>query len=192
MEDVTIDNIAMRDIVNSPIFIRLGNRARGPDNPPVGVIRRVNISNIVCSNSSWRLGSVISGISNHPIEELHISNVHFVYQGGGVKTNATIDPPEGERLYPEPGMFGTMPAYGFFIRHVKGLEMDHVDVSYVKEEMRPPIVLNDVAGADFDHVKARRTPDVPFFILRNVSDFTLHNCPGVTDTNRTTVEHDSF
>jgi hypothetical protein len=89
-------------------------------------------------------------------------------------------------------MFGTMPAYGFFIRHVKGLEMDHVDVSYVKEEMRPPIVLNDVAGADFDHVKARRTPDVPFFILRNVSDFTLHNCPGVTDTNRTTVEHDSF
>src|ERR1039457_4375512 len=90
MEDVTIDNIAMRDIVNSPIFIRLGNRARGPDNPAVGVIRRVNISNIVCSNSNWRLGSIISGISNHPIEELHISNVHFVYQGGGVKTNATI------------------------------------------------------------------------------------------------------
>jgi polygalacturonase len=192
MEDVTIDNIAMRDIVNSPIFIRLGNRARGPNNPPVSVIRRVNISNIVCSNSSWRLGSVISGIPGHPIEDLHISNVHFVYQGGGVKTNATIDPPESEKMYPEPGMFGTMPAYGFFIRHVKGLEMDHVDVSYVKEEMRPPIVLNDVGGADFDHVKARRTPDVPFFVLHNVSEFTLHNCPGLADTNRATVERDSF
>ena len=192
MEDVTIDNIAMRDIVNSPIFIRLGNRARGPDNPPVGVIRRINISNIVCSNADWRLGSVISGIPGHPIEDLHISNVHFVYQGGGVKTNATIDPPERERLYPDPGMFGTMPAYGFFVRHVKGLEMDHVDVSYAKDEMRPVVVLNDVAGADFDHVKARRTTDVPFFVLRNVSDFTLHNCPGLTDTNRVTIEHESF
>jgi hypothetical protein len=89
-------------------------------------------------------------------------------------------------------MFGTMPSYGFFIRHVKGLEMDHVDVSYVKDEMRPPIALNDVVGADFDHVKARRTTDVPFFVLHNVSDFTLHNCPGLTDTNRVTIEHESF
>src|SRR5262245_29773805 len=30
LEDVTINNITMRDITNSPIFIRLGNRARGP------------------------------------------------------------------------------------------------------------------------------------------------------------------
>jgi hypothetical protein len=79
-----------------------------------------------------------------------------------------------------------------FIRHVKGLEMDHVDVSYVKDEIRPPIALNDVDGADFDHVRARRTPDVPFFVLHNVSDFTLHNSPGLTNTNRATVERDSF
>jgi hypothetical protein len=53
-------------------------------------------------------------------------------------------------------------------------------------------VLNDVAGADFDHVKARRTPDVPFFVLHNVTEFTLHNCSGLTDTNLATVEHESF
>jgi hypothetical protein len=41
-------------------------------------------------------------------------------------------------------------------------------------------------------VKARHTPDVPFFVLHNVSDFTLHNCPGLIDTNRATVEHESF
>ena len=192
MEDVTIDNIAMRDIVNSPIFIRLGNRARGPDNPPVGVIRRVNISNIVCSNSNWQLGSIISGIPDHPIEDVHISNVHFVYQGGGTNDDAAIDPPEKEKAYPEPTMFGTMPSYGFFVRHVKDLEMDYIDVSYVKAEARPAIVLKDVDGADFDRVKAQWRPRTPFFDLRNVRHFRLHNCPGLTDTNRVTVESDSF
>jgi len=39
IEDVTITNLTMRDIVNAPIFIRLGNRARGPENPPPGVTR---------------------------------------------------------------------------------------------------------------------------------------------------------
>jgi polygalacturonase len=192
IEDVTIDNIAMRDIVNSPIFIRLGNRARGPDNPPPGIIRRVNISNIVTSNSGWRLGSIISGIPGHPIEDVRISNVHFIYQGGGTTNDAALDPPERETGYPEPTMFGTIPAYGFFVRHVKGLEMDHVEVSYVKDEMRPAFVLNDVDGADFDHVKARRTPDVPFFVLQKVSDFTVSRCPGVPDTHRDTVEKESF
>ena len=192
MEDVTICNIAMRDIVNSPIFIRLGNRARGPNNPLPGVIRRINISNIVCSNSSWRLGSIISGIPGHPIEDVHISHVHFIFQGGGTKADAAIEPPEREKFYPDPGMFGAMPSYGFFVRHVKGFEMDHVDVSYTKDEMRPAIVLNDVVGADFDHVKARRTTDVPFFVLRNVHDFLVHNCPGLADTQRETVERESF
>jgi len=51
IEDVTIDNIAMRNIVNSPIFIRLGNRARGPEEPLPGFIRRINISNIVVSGA---------------------------------------------------------------------------------------------------------------------------------------------
>ncbi len=192
MEDVTIDNIAMRDIVNSPIFIRLGNRARGPEGTPVGVIRRVNISNIVCSNSNWRLGSIISGIPDHPIEDVHISNVHFVYQGGGVQTNADVDPPEKEHAYPEPDMFGTMPAYGFFVRHVKDLEMDHVDVSYAQTDARPAIVLKDVDGADFDRVKTEWRPRTPSFDLRNVRNFRLKNCPGLTDTNLVTVENDSF
>ena len=192
IEDVTIANITMRDIVNSPIFIRLGNRARGPDSPAPGIIRRVYISNIVCSNSNWRLGSIISGLPGHRIEDLHISNVHFVYQGGGTKDEAAIDPPEREAAYPEPTMFGVMPAWGFFVRHVKNLDMHDVEVSFVKEESRPAVVLNDVAGADFVHVKARRAPEVPFFVLTNVTDFAVHNCPGVPDTHRDSVEKDSF
>src|SRR5579872_6157868 len=52
LEDITIDNISMRDIVDGPIFMRLGDRMRGPQGIPVGALRRVIISNIVCSNAA--------------------------------------------------------------------------------------------------------------------------------------------
>src|SRR5215467_6655294 len=55
LEDVTITNVTMRDITNSPIFIRLGNRMRGPEGVPVGALRRVIISNVMCSNSASSL-----------------------------------------------------------------------------------------------------------------------------------------
>ena len=124
IEDVTINNISMRDIVNSPIFIRLGNRARGPNHPPVGVIRRINISDLVVSGARQKLGSIISGIPGHPVEDVRISNLQFLQEGGGNAKEATLQPPEKETDYPEPGMFGTMPSCGFFIRHARGMEFE--------------------------------------------------------------------
>ena len=192
MEDVTINNIAMREIISAPIFIRLGNRARGPEGTTVGAIRRVNISNVTVNNARYRLGSIISGIPGHPIEDVRISNLHFVQQGGGSKEEAARVPPESETAYPEPGMFGTMPSYGFFVRHVKNLEMRDVDLTFLKDEQRPVMVLTDVAGADFDHIKARRTPEVPFFILKGVSDFTVRSIPGLPDTKFDKMEDGSL
>lgn len=66
-----------------------------------------------------------------------------------------------------------MPAYGFFIRHVKGIEMSDVEVSYMKEDLRPAFVLNDVKGADFYRIKAQHAPDVPTFALMNVENFSV-------------------
>jgi polygalacturonase len=192
IEDVTISNIAMRDVMQSPIFIRLGNRARGPNNPPVGAIRRVNINDVVASNADPRFGCIISGIPGHSIEDVRLSNVRIIYQGGGTKADAALDPPENEAAYPEPNMFGRMPAYGFYARHVNGLEMHHVEVSYVKDEMRPVMMLNDVNVVDFDNVKGRRTPEVPFFVLRNVTTMAVHNCPGLPDVRRAAVELEAF
>lgn len=45
LKSTTVSNITMRHAANSPIFIRLGNRLRGPNNPPVGLIRRISINN---------------------------------------------------------------------------------------------------------------------------------------------------
>ncbi len=105
LEDITVTNISMRDIISAPIFLRLGDRMRGPDNTPVGTLKRVIISNLVCANSVNRLGSVISGIPGHPIEDVKISNVQILQEGGGTKEDAAYQPPEYEDMYPEPGMF---------------------------------------------------------------------------------------
>lgn len=82
IEDVTVDNIAMRDICNSPIYVRLGNRARGPEGMPVSVIRRVKLSNIVVKDADCRYASMIFGLEGHLIEDITLSNIHIQYRGG--------------------------------------------------------------------------------------------------------------
>ena len=82
IEDITVDNISMRDIWNSPIYIRLGNRARGPKELPVSVVRRVKLSNIVVKNADCRYASLIFGIEGHPIENVTLSNIYIQYKGG--------------------------------------------------------------------------------------------------------------
>lgn len=82
IEDIVIDNITMRDIVNSPIYIRLGNRARGPKELPVSVVRRVKLSNITVKDADCRYASIIFGLDGHPIEDVSLSNIHIQYKGG--------------------------------------------------------------------------------------------------------------
>jgi polygalacturonase len=180
IEDVTIDNIAMRDIVSVPIFIRLGNRARGPF-APVGVVRGIIISNIICENAASRYACIISGIPGHNIEDVHISNVRITYPGDTTRRDLTTRPSEMEKEYPEPTMFRAMPAYGFFIRHVKDIDLDHVTLSTSGDELRPPFWLEDVQGADFEHIKAPHAADVPEFRFISVKDFSIHQSPGVDD-----------
>jgi polygalacturonase len=63
LEDVTITNVTMRDIVSAPIFLRLGSRLRGPkESTKTGTLKRVKISNVVSSNAASRLGCIISGV----------------------------------------------------------------------------------------------------------------------------------
>jgi polygalacturonase len=192
LEDVTITNITMRDVMNSPIFMRLGRRMRGPAGTPVGSLRRVNISNIVAFNADARYASIVTGIPDHHIEDVKLSNIHIYYRGGGKKELAELQPPERETNYPEPSMFGETPAYGFFIRHAKGVSLTDVEVSYLSNEFRPPFVLDDVNGVVFSRVAAQKAGDSPTFILRNVSDFATRLTKGVGDMHIDRVEVKKF
>ena len=189
LEDVSISNITMRDISNSPIFVRLGFRGRGPkETTSVGAIRRVNISDIVVYNADPKYSSIISGIPGHQIEDLRLSNIRVYSKGGGTREQAALDPPEKEDTYPEPTMFGDLPAYGFFIRHVKSLQLRDVETSYLKEDLRPAFWLNDVTGVEFLHVKAQSAAGVPVFDLKNVSEFSAHQCWPIPDMRIEKIE----
>ena len=193
LEDVTISNITMRDISNSPIFMRLGNRARGPkDKTTVGALRRVIINNIVVYNADPKYASIISGIPGHPIEDVRLSNIRIYSQGGGTKEQAALEPPEKEDTYPEPSMFGELPAYGFFIRHVKGLQLSDVEVSFIKDDARPAFVINDVKGMDFVRLRAQHGADVPTFSLQNIEGFSIQQSWPLADARFEKVDRKKF
>ena len=110
LEDVTITNITMRDIVNAPFFLRLGNRARGPqETTKVGALRRVIISNVVVYNADPKYGSIISGIPGHDIEDVRFSNIRIIIRARH-KRASELEPPEKEADSPEPAIFGEIPA----------------------------------------------------------------------------------
>jgi polygalacturonase len=192
LEDVSISNITMRDVKNSPIFLRLGSRMRGPAGVAVGSLRRIQISNIVAYNADPRYASIISGIPGHPIEDVRLSNIRIYYAGGGTAAQAALEPPEKETNYPEPSMFGDIPAYGFFIRHVKNIEMNNVEVGFAGTDARPAFVLSDVQGASFFQVKAQQPSSGTLFDLRQVTDFTVLGSKGLPDTRIERAEQRKF
>ena len=57
---------------------------------------------------------------------------------------------------------------------------------------RSPVVLEDVAGISLTRCKAQRADGVPGLVLKDVTDFTLADCPGFADTHRQKVEAGSF
>jgi hypothetical protein len=82
----------------------------------------------------------------------------------------------------------SMPSQGFYIRHVKGIQFDNIEIKAEKEDQRPEFVLDDVQGADFFRIKGSRAPGVPVFALHDVSYFDVHMCAGVPDTQLAKVD----
>jgi polygalacturonase len=182
IEDVTISNITMRGTVASPIFLRLGSRMRGPAGVPVGSIRRVNISNIISSSGSSQICSMIAGIPDHPVEDVSIRNILVLHPGGGTRKDAALHLPEKEKEYPEPTMFGTTPAHGFYIRHAKRVEISDFKILAQDTEERPCFILEDVEGVEFSNIKFPEGQQAPRFVLADVKDFSVLRSRPVPDT----------
>jgi polygalacturonase len=190
LEDVSITNITMRNLVSAPLFLRLGARLRGPkESTKVGTLRRVNIGNIVCWNAPAKSCSILSGIPDGSIEDVSIHDVLIVSQGGGSAEQAAIQLPENEAKYPEPSMFGATPAYGFYVRHMKGLSMSNIRLKTENADARPAFYLEDVGGADFFRIQAQRSGGAAEFVLRNVEDFSVRYSEPVPDTRLPRAEN---
>jgi polygalacturonase len=168
-EDIVISNITMRNLVYGPLFFRLGARLRGPrESTKVGALRRILVSNVVSYNSEAAMGCILSGIPESPIEDIKISNLYMQHKGGGSAEQAKLVPLEQIDKYPDPGMFGPMPSQGFFLRHIRNLEMSHVEIAPMTPDARPAFVLIGVNRADFLAVTAPQAPAA--FALRSAVD----------------------
>ena len=56
-------------------------------------------------------------------------------------------------------MFGRLPAYGLYCRHVKGLKLFNVQLQLEKPDRRHAVVLEDVEDALIDCLDAPLSPD---------------------------------
>jgi polygalacturonase len=184
-EDITITNITQRDVYESPIFFRLGARLRGPrgtgnQSTVVGTLQRILVDNFVSYNNNSKVCSILSGIPGYAIKDIKLSNIYIQHQGGDYANQVNIVPPEEVEKYPDPGMFGPMPAQGFFFRHVNNLELSHVEVAPMKPDPRPSFSLLDVNRADFIAVTAPTNP--PAFHLNKVTDLRILLSRAAKDT----------
>jgi polygalacturonase len=173
VEDITITNVTMRDVI-VPFFLRLGARLRGPKpETQVGRLKRVLISNVTSSGAA-QLPSIIAGIEGHPVEDVKISDVYLEQMGGGGAELAALQPEEKAEAYPEPTMFGQLPATGWFVRHARNVEFTNVEIATVKADARPAFWLQDVAGADLFRMKMPGREGQ--FRLKDVLDFRVFGC----------------
>jgi polygalacturonase len=178
IENVTVTNLAMRDVTTAPLFLRVGNRGRTPGDPPPGRLRGIVITNVVATGVDPRYAALIAGLPDRPVEDVQLANIRLVYRGGGTARDAALRPPENETAYPEPSMFGTLPAYGFYLRHARNVTLRDVDVAFEEEDARPAFVLDDVIGVHADHVKGRLMPGVPLARLSGVRGLSIRDSPG--------------
>ncbi len=159
LDGVSVNNIVMRG-VGTPIFMRLGNRARpyreGDPRPGMGTFRNVQITNVQAVGAG-NTGCAIAGLPGGRIEDVTIENIRIEFAGGGTDEDARRSVPENPDKYPEHSMFGRLPAYGFYVRHARGIRFRNLRLTTLKSDARPAVVKDDVEDVPVEAVRPTRS-----------------------------------
>jgi len=84
-----------------------------------------------------------------------------VFEGGGTADLVNRDVPERPEAYPESTMFGVLPAYGFYCRHVKGITFRNIELRATKRDQRHAILCDDVGDLVIDGLDADVGSEAP-------------------------------
>jgi hypothetical protein len=82
-------------------------------------------------------------------------------------------------------MFGRLPAYGFYCRHVKGLNLRNIQLQLAKSDRRHALVADDCENLSIDDLDAPFSPDAAAIIrLTDVKGALISGCrpQAATDT----------
>jgi hypothetical protein len=154
--DVSNINFSRLEFSNcgEAFFVFLGQEPGHPDGDvdKLGSINNVHFTDILCSpnnSTSAIIGSLITGqIYNnvtYSITNLFFTNCNITFKGG--LNSVPGNPPEWDsNQYPEANMFGNLPAYGYYMRHVNGVTFT-TDTSRLNgSDVRPEKATNDVSN----------------------------------------------
>ena len=189
LENVFVDSIFATNTGN-PIFVKLGHRNKVG---AVGTLKNIHIKNIRAEvpfgrpDENYELQgpelpffhntfpSSITGLPGNPAESVRLENIEISYPGNGNDGLAYLplyrlkDVPEAEREYPEFSMFGELPAWGFYVRHVTGLTMKNIVLAARKKDYRPACVFDDVDGLEVLNFSVDENDNGKQFILKDVN-----------------------
>ncbi|RFM33008.1 glycoside hydrolase family 28 protein [Chitinophaga silvisoli] len=166
IENVKITNVRAYNTGNA-LFIRLGKRNTDA--------RYSTVSNILVQKMEAEIPStkpdigypqegplpkipfrfllpvVIAGIPGHLVTNVQLRNFDVHYAGGNDK--AEIAPvPEQAAGYPEFTMFGDLPAWGLYIRHASGVQVEDFKLGLEKPDFRPALYFEDVKELQLQRV----------------------------------------
>src|SRR5215831_3312045 len=140
LRGIGVSNITMQD-VGIPIALRRGNRDRCALHGPPGKFEDLMISNIVATGA--KLPSVIAGLPDAPVEGVDISGLRIGMGRAGTGPAKLDEIPEKREAYPDPTMFGPLPAYGLWVRHAADLAIRDLTLRAPSGEQRPALVVED-------------------------------------------------
>lgn len=166
MRNLSFSNLVMENVPR-PIFMTFASQRCCTDIPegtyePLKRMHNMMFDNIIVDNSQLDKNSaiILTGMPDHKIEDISITNVQFIVSGGGTPEDAakkdineyTLEVLAGH--WPEFRLLGTMPAYGIFARHMDGLILDNISITTVEKDHRVPVILDDVAAESVGRIRA--------------------------------------
>jgi polygalacturonase len=162
MENISISNLVI-DGPQVPIFVKLGNRGRkfnaSAATPPISSARNIRLSHIIAVNADT-IGCSITGLPSKAIEDISLDDITIHSKGGGSKADAERRVDELENAYPEGTMFGKLPSYGLFVRHVNGIRINTLSLKFDADDKRAGLQLDDVNGFTISNADIQQTSPV--------------------------------
>jgi polygalacturonase len=143
IENVVFRNITFSD-VGTPFFALVGDRGARPAGAArrIGSIDTIRFEHIRGTAPRHDWGSIVSGLAGpdgvvHPISGVTFDDV-VVTTGGGLAVVPNV-PPEYAGQYPDPNLWGEVPASGVFFRHASGVSMTNTTITTDRPDVRPSI-----------------------------------------------------
>lgn len=178
MEDVVVTNLTMREVMNAPIFIRLGGRLRAPGTATASAARRITISNVIAYDVAPEHGIFIAGLPGHPVTDVRLAGIQLHSRGGGTREDASRIVPEMIQDYPEPMLFGTLPAWGIYLRHAARIQLRDILLGHLGPEARPAVLLEDVKAVDVSGLRLPGRVSSSDWVLKDVTGLCRRDCDG--------------